>query len=221
MKYIVGNLKSHKNKSEIEAWVQAFISHDLTIIKNTQVVICPSYSALYFVSDALHGLHGISVGAQDISAFPPGKYTGEIAASSITGIATHTIIGHSERRRYLQEQPEVLEKKVEQAHSSALKTIFCVRGPQDPIPVSVDFVAYEPVESIGNGNNASLQSVIEMKDMLSIPTQAQYIYGGSVDDSNVQEYLTSNHIDGVLPGTASLDPNQFYTLILNAESALQ
>lgn len=220
MKYIIANLKSHKNKSEIEAWIQAFISHDLSIIKNTQVVICPSYTALYLMTDALHAIHGVSVGAQDVSALPPGKYTGEVSAGSLMGIATHALIGHSERRRYLQESYELLEKKVEQAHNSQLKTVFCVRGPQDPIPASTEFVAYEPVESIGSGNNASLQSVIEMKDMLPLPTQALYIYGGSVDEANVQEYLTSNHIDGVLPGTASLDPDQFYTLILNAETAL-
>jgi triosephosphate isomerase len=165
-------------------------------------------------------MQGISIGAQDVSAFPSGKYTGEIAASSLNGLVSHAIIGHSERRRYLQETPETLEKKVEQAHSASLKTVFCVRGPQDPIPASTECVAYEPVEAIGNGQNASLQSVIEMKDMLPLPTQALYIYGGSVDEANVQEYLTSNHIDGVLPGTASLDPDQFYTLILNAETAL-
>lgn len=201
-------------------WLRAFMSHDLSVIKNTQVVICPSYTALYLFSDSLRNFHGISIGAQDVSAFPPGKFTGEIAATSLKEFITHSIIGHSERRQYAQETPEILDKKVEQAHSASIKTVFCVRGPQDPIPASTEFVAYEPVGAIGNGQNASLQSVIEMKDMLPIPRQSLYIYGGSVDEANVQEYLTSNHIDGVLPGTASLDPDQFYTLILNAETAL-
>lgn len=220
MKYIIGNLKSHKNRNENASWIQAFLAHDLTVIRNTHVILCPSYPALYSYDEAFKTHQNVTIGAQDISAYSAGKYTGEVAASSLIDVVGHVLIGHSERRRYQQETPETLEKKVDQAHSARIKTIFCVRGPQDPIPASTEFVAYEPVEAIGSGQNASLQSVIEMKDMLTLPDSALYIYGGSVDESNVQEYLTSNHIDGVLPGTASLDPDQFYTLILNAENVL-
>jgi triosephosphate isomerase len=40
--------------------------------------------------------------------------------------------------------------------------------------------------------------------------------GGSVTPANVKGFLTMPDIDGVLPGTSSLDPLTFWNIITNA-----
>jgi triosephosphate isomerase len=39
------------------------------------------------------------------------------------------------------------------------------------------------------------------------------LYGGSVNEKNAIDILKVNHLDGVLVGGASLDPQKFYTII--------
>ena len=41
------------------------------------------------------------------------------------------------------------------------------------------------------------------------------LYGGSVDDKNHQGYLKQKNINGLLVGTASLDPTKFYNIVNN------
>lgn len=220
MKYIIGNWKAHKNISEVDSWLAAFVSYDLSIIQKTHVILCPSFPFVYTLKEKLKDVHNVSIGTQDVSAYPQGSNTGEVSAASLVGIADYSIIGHSERRHSFQEAYDTLQKKVIQSHAAQLKTIFCVRGPNDQIPENVELVAYEPVQAIGTGQNAQVSDVIEMKSLLTLPENTHYIYGGSVDSSNVHEYMTQKEIDGVLPGKASLDPQEFYSLIQNAEKAI-
>ena len=74
------------------------------------------------------------------------------------------------------------------------------------------FVAYEPVAAIGTGQNESLDKVLEMKKKMTLPAGCIFIYGGSVNEKNVHEYLVSDEIDGFLIGKASLDPAQFLAI---------
>jgi len=41
----------------------------------------------------------------------------------------------------------------------------------------------------------------------------KFLYGGSVTDQNVSQYLHSDQIDGLLIGGASLDPERFSRII--------
>jgi triosephosphate isomerase len=75
---------------------------------------------------------------------------------------------------------------------------------------------YEPVESIGTGQNATIQDIMAVKEKLHITPQQKFIYGGSVTAENSKQYLQNPYIDGVLPGGASLDPEQFYIIVRSA-----
>ena len=78
-------------------------------------------------------------------------------------------------------------------------------------------IAYEPVWAIGTGENADI-SYIEnihtfVKEELQNKTDStnyiSVLYGGSVNLDNCEEIYSSDKVDGLLIGGASLDSNTF------------
>lgn len=80
-------------------------------------------------------------------------------------------------------------------------------------------IAYEPVWAIGTGETATSEQAqeacLEVRNILadiftqSVADQTPILYGGSVNNSNVEEILSQNDINGVLVGGACLDANGF------------
>jgi triosephosphate isomerase len=83
-------------------------------------------------------------------------------------------------------------------------------------------IAYEPVWAIGSGKACNPVQAKEVhdfvRDLMTSEWGAKYrdeitiIYGGSVTERNIYEYMTTTGIDGALVGGASLDPRQFALL---------
>ncbi|MBN1369822.1 MAG: triose-phosphate isomerase [Dehalococcoidaceae bacterium] len=84
-------------------------------------------------------------------------------------------------------------------------------------------IAYEPVWAIGTGVNAAIEEVCQIMEALRAALAGMYgtgtgdeirlLYGGSVTAENTASYLSQPVIDGALVGGASLDSNQFTTII--------
>ncbi|MDA8344484.1 MAG: triose-phosphate isomerase [Thermaerobacter sp.] len=82
-------------------------------------------------------------------------------------------------------------------------------------------VAYEPVWAIGSGQPATPEQASEVAAAIREGVGARtglleglrILYGGSVAPDNVGGYLLGGGIDGILVGTASLDPIGFLALL--------
>lgn len=210
--WIIANWKSNKTIAEAIEWIEK-VGPNIPKKDNLKVVVCPTFSALSEVKKAIVvGNFPLLVGAQDISPFTTGAYTGEEPASLLKDLISLTIIGHSERRKIFGEDDEMVAKKVKQALDSNIIPLVCVQGEQTPIPQGCDMVAYEPVWAIGSGNPDTPQNAGEVAGKLknnASPASLEVLYGGSVTCGNVKSFIDQENISGVLVGKASLDALEF------------
>ena len=72
-------------------------------------------------------LAAIDTGAQDVSAWVSGAYTGEVSAAMLKELGCrYAIVGHSERRQYHGETDSVVADKAKAALSAGVTPIVCV-----------------------------------------------------------------------------------------------
>ncbi|MDH7476410.1 MAG: triose-phosphate isomerase [Microgenomates group bacterium] len=215
MKYLIANWKANKNLTETNHWLDEFCQNKLTQIKN-QVIICPPFPLIVPVYEKLKYFPNFSLGAQDISSFDIGSYTGEVCGKNLEEIIKYVIIGHSERRKYFQETETVLMKKTALALKYHFQPLYCIRNEKDAISEKVNFVVYEPTWAIGTGKNESLDQVLLLRKRLNLKPGIKFLYGGSVNEDNASLYLKSDKIDGLLIGGTSLNPKSFWEIIKQA-----
>ena len=152
---------------------------------NCDVVICTPFIHLASVAPLLDA-SVIDLGAENCADKASGAYTGEVSAEMVksTG-AQYVILGHSERRSYYHETPEILKEKIKLALANNLKVIFCIgevleereAGKQNEVvkgqlegslfdlsaeQFSQIILAYEPVWAIGTGKTATAEQAEEM-----------------------------------------------------------
>ncbi len=213
---IIANWKSNKNEKEAWEWLSYFESEmHPESVEGKEIIICPSFPLLPVVKSFIKS-HGakIRIGAQDISSFNKGAYTGEVNGNQIKEYAEYVLIGHSERRKELGESDELLEKKVGQALESELKPIFCVEDKNTFIPQNIRLVAYEPVFAVNSGNPDTPKNANTVAEKIKRNHAIEYVmYGGSVTGKNVHSFTQMPHVNGVLVGRASLDPKEFIEII--------
>lgn len=182
---IAANWKMFKAGPEAEDFVEKFKAA-MPSLDGREVVICPPFTALDVVREALSGSR-IALGAQNMHDQPSGAYTGEISASMLVAVGCrYVILGHSERRQYFGDTDEWVCRKVRAALAAELVPILCVgerleereagkttevvgrqlRGALQGFSskdVQTLVIAYEPVWAIGTGRTAT-------------PTQAQEVH---------------------------------------------
>ncbi len=153
--------------------------------KEVEVVVCPPFTAILKVAEALKGSN-IRYGAQDLFWEDEGAYTGEVSPKMLKDLGcSYCIIGHSERRTYFGETNESVNKKVKAALKYEIIPIMCVgerleeRDKGKTFDVVKDHVegglkglakndvlniviAYEPVWAIGTGRNATPEQAQEV-----------------------------------------------------------
>tara|TARA_Y100000748_G_scaffold162980_1_gene136423 strand:- start:338 stop:940 length:603 start_codon:yes stop_codon:yes gene_type:complete len=182
----------------------------------------------------------IKLGSQTFAVDTSSPLTGGVSLDMLLEFGCeYVLIGHSEERDRLKETEEVLISKLESAINKKMKPIYCVgesledknNGNTKNIlsrqlevikKESLDtvIIAYEPIWAIGTGQNAETSYINEIhqfikqevKMKLKSSNDIQTIYGGSVNIENYKEIYSSEHVDGLLIGGASLDHNIFSTI---------
>jgi triosephosphate isomerase len=177
IKFVAGNWKMNGNLATNQALLQALVPA-LSRVTGVKCAICAPYPYLAHVQQLLSG-SGIGWGAQNVSQFDSGAYTGEVSGSMLVDFGCrYVIVGHSERRTLFGETSEVVAQKYAAALKSGLTPILCVGETlaqreagttQSVVAAQLDAVversgaqsfaqaviAYEPVWAIGTGKTAS------------------------------------------------------------------
>ena len=152
---------------------------------NCGVIICTPFIHLATVAQFLNQ-DVIGLGAENCADKEKGAYTGEVSAEMVksTG-AQYVILGHSERRGYYGETPEILKEKVQLALKNDLKVIFCIGESleereadkqNEVVKAELEgsvfnltaeefkniIIAYEPIWAIGTGKTATAEQAQDM-----------------------------------------------------------
>ena len=93
---IAGNWKMNTTPQEGVALSQS-ICRSIGDSDAVDVVLCPPYSSLVAVYGVVNHTP-VFLGAQNVNQHRNGAYTGEVSAEMLSGLVTHVIVGHSERR---------------------------------------------------------------------------------------------------------------------------
>jgi len=172
-------------------------------ITGVDIVVCPTFTALQAVGEALKGSN-VELGGQNCYVKESGAFTGEISPQMLKDVGcSWTIIGHSERRQYFGESDALLNEKVKFALASGLKVMFCIGETLDERQggkmndvlarqvtqglaglTEANFdrmsVAYEPVWAIGTGVTATPEQAQEAHAFVRGLLKAQF--GAAVAD---------------------------------------
>ncbi|NCN87820.1 MAG: triosephosphate isomerase, partial [Candidatus Pacebacteria bacterium] len=145
-----------------------------------------------------------------------------VSAVNLEGLnVEYAVVGHSERRHYFAESDIDVANKVDQAVEAGITPVVCVDEEYiESQSYAIDnkyfdkcIIAYEPLSAIGTGDEMDSDKVLEVvKRIRQVFGDVRVIYGGSVNGSNVKEYLKV--CDGVLVGGASLKVKEFEDIIL-------
>jgi triosephosphate isomerase len=187
-KLIAGNWKMNGSLAANEALVQAMLGGREAVAEVSDMALCVPAPYLAQMQGLLQG-SGVALGAQDVSAFEQGAYTGEVSAAMLRDFACrYAIVGHSERRQYHGESDLVVATKAQRALAAGITPIVCVgetlderEAGQTELVVkrqlaavihavahctSEIVVAYEPVWAIGTGKTASPEQAQQVHAVL-------------------------------------------------------
>ena len=177
VKLVAGNWKMNGSLASSQALLKAILP-SLGALGGARYAICAPFPYLIPVGQALRG-SSVQLGAQDLSQFDDGAYTGAVSASMLVDCGCrYAIVGHSERRAVFGETDEIVAVKYAQALKHGLTPILCVgevlaereSGVTETVvarqldaviakcgiqALGRGVVAYEPVWAIGTGKTAT------------------------------------------------------------------
>lgn len=188
-------------------------------LSGVKIVVCPAMAHLGLIDP---NETKFEWGAQNVSAFPQGAYTGEVAAEQLKDLGIKwCLVGHSERREWQRETANDIAKKISELFAVGIEAIVGIDDESYVRQLAVldEKIAekcwwmYEPKGAIGTGKAAELERVKEMADHLRKLGVKKVLYGGSVDKKNLDEFLKLKEIDGLVIGGASLNSDEWNRII--------
>ena len=234
LKLLICNWKNNKTLEEILRDKKILESHSL---ENIKLVICPSFPYLPIIHSKK-----FAVGAQDVSEFESGNYTGEVSAKILKSLdVQYVIIGHNEREIYFLETIEKQQKKIKNALEQNLKVILPIgeslmeyqldktkevlEEKLSALLISIPkekrqniAIAYEPIWRIGKNIPVNKKEIIQV--ILFIKhwlfnhgyENTPVLFGGGLQEDDIQKLP---EIDGFLLGTLSLNVEKLCKVLEN------
>ena len=234
-KLIAANWKMNKTSEETQKYLKEFLNL-VQDVEDVEILICPPFTSLWIARGMLKGTN-IKLGAQNCFYEEKGAFTGEISLNMLKEFeVSYVIVGHSERRWIFGETDELINKKVIACLEKGIRPILCVGekieereagmtlkvvesqlklglSGLDDVADKID-IAYEPVWAIGTGNPATPEDAqLVHRFIKELLGNVRVLYGGSVNSKNAKEFLSMQDVDGLLVGSASLDPVSFAQIV--------
>lgn len=206
---LVANWKSNTGKLEA-----------MDFESKIEVAIAPPYPLISTIPGQF------SRASQDVSAFPPGAYTGEVSAQLLASLGVkYVLVGHSEARKYLSETNAQVEAKLDQAVKAGIIPILCAQT-IDEIPENIRnypahnfMVMYEPFSAISTDGQYHPETPEKVVATLAdwqnkLNLKCRFLYGGSVNPENCKLLIENcKLVSGFVIGHASLNAADFSAII--------
>ena len=244
MQYFIGNWKMFGVPKSINILnkINSFNSRDKNRNKY-RIIITPPYTLIESFANRFKDKK-IMIGSQNCyqkNQFS--SDTSAISPYMIKSVgAKYTLVGHSDNRAE-GDTNTMLKDKVSFALKNNLKVVFCIGENKSQKRNNNTFkvlkkqltkvlkkkfdkksiiVAYEPIWSIGTGKIPNqqdlLKTIIHIKKVLKTIFRSKspaVLYGGSVDEDNIDMLRKIREIDGFLIGGASKSSKKFIDIIRN------
>lgn len=222
MKTLMLNQKTGMMFKDIETYVS------MMKVYQNKFILFPSDIYLNYCIE-----RGYTCGSQNIAQSDEKNQTGEVTGKQLYNIGVkYVIIGHSERRQNQNETAKILINKFNNAINNDLTIVYCIGeslvdyklGNTEQVITSqlsdvlknVElpdkaklYVAYEPIWAIGTGLTPTITEIQKVasviKEFLSSLSinNFEVLYGGSVNNENIESLFEADNIDGYLIGGAS------------------
>jgi len=174
---VAGNWKMNGSNAANQALVAGILA-GAPSSDSVELLVCPPFPYLDAVGDQLGG-SDIALGAQNVSQYESGAFTGETAGSMLRELGCkYVIVGHSERRALMGETSDIVAAKFKAAQDAGILPVLCVGETlaqreagqteaviDEQLDAVLNFsgvdafvdavIAYEPVWAIGTGMTAS------------------------------------------------------------------
>ena len=209
---------------------------DCMLDSNLRVIVCPPVPYINLAQRIIteHENEQICIGAQCVSASESISSTGEVSVKMLEECgAKLAIVGHSERRK-IDETNEVVNRKLAVLAGSALGAILCV-GEDENIKskgqsavcefikkqldvalkgIKIDdgiMIAYEPIWAIGSDKTPTEEEISVVANTIRehLGDIVRVLYGGSINESNINKMVGCKAIDGILIGRFSTKTHEF------------
>ncbi len=191
---VMANWKQHGSETALLDWLVSVSAIDLPQICRVLAVPLPYLSKLRQSRALLKSR--VQAAAQLVSAFSGGAYTGEVSAAMLSEFAvTYTLVGHSERRQWLQETAPSRKNQLQALWQEKITPVLCVGESateyqqgltvqvlqqqlaevlDGPATVGPLVLAYEPVFAIGSGQPLSAAAAQQVHQQLRQLLQQWY-----------------------------------------------
>ncbi len=240
MRYILANWKMYPTVDEALTTVDAIQvglrqrSRSGTV--PPRVIVCPPTVALGPVR-AVVDERVVGLGAQNCHWELEGPYTGEISPRMLRGYVEYVMVGHSERRAVGENDEQIARKVAAVAETGLIPILFVGEDTRDDDAArqteerlrrglsGIDvgqrrvLVVYEPAWAIGADVAAPADHVGELVGRVKAvlrrlgAREPTVLYGGTVSETNIDEFARLEVLDGVGATRASLDPKRFLTMV--------
>ena len=220
-KMIILNHKMSLEYDEVPIYIDKLNKMDT----ESDIVVVPS--SLYLESFINHCSWG--VGVQNIYYESFGDYTGEISPMQVKSLGIeYAIVGHYERKKFFNEDHNIIKKKLNACLDSNIIPILCFGECGSEMEHTLDdlleginninfiIFAYEPLE-VSND-----ETIEQIKDDIGTIYDYLYekykirpniVYGGGVSEENIRNLLEYDKLYGIMIGKSSSDIDKVNNIV--------